>query len=1055
MVPVTTNDDVLKHYGGKGRNDLNELLFSSDQQSYENDMSTCSPYLMLSQVPSVVKKYANGFSVLSLNCQSINAKFDFVKLLLAEMTNNNFKFSAICLQESWLSGNPPDTSLFHLPGYQTFALGATCSSHGGLLIYLSSEYNATVRDLYKTSKIWEGLFLNITGNGIKPFTLGTIYRPPRHNNNNESVASFLLEITPVIETLGNESKNAILCGDFNLNLLIMNQRDKYSEFFDLMLNNGFLPKIALPTRLSKYSATLLDQMYIKDHRATIVQSNSGIIYSSISDHLAYFTCLKLSTKLETPPKFVTIEQNDDASVNAFITEIESANILDKLDKSILYDPNKTYATIEKIIQDAKNRHMPTKTVKFNKYKHKMSNWITQGILNSIRHKDKLYAQLNSCHRLSPDYEMKKINFATYSKMLKKSIREAKKTYYDQEFQKYKNDISSTWNTINSILNRNHKKNNITHLVTTNGSLNDKQDIAEYLNTFFSNIGCEQAAKLPSPRRAYTDYLNKTITFSFSFALTSPESIEKIIDKFKPKTSAGHDGLSMKLLKKLKRNLSGPISLLTNQSLITGTFPDQFKLAKVLPLLKKANDFTTNNFRPISLLPAISKILEKAVFNQLYDYFSENNLFYDSQYGYRKKHSTETACLELVDKIYQNLDNNRLPITFFLDLSKAFDTLNHSILLRKLQYYGVSASALSWFKSYLANRKQYVQIDTCRSSTQNITTGVPQGSILGPLLFIIYMNDINTVSDKFEFILYADDTSLNSTICTFKLNNNDHNISEIINNELSRINDWLIANKLSLNTSKTKYMIFHYPQYPIRNIPNLQLKINDMMISQVHEFNFLGLILSETMSWSQHCNKVATKVSKAIGIMSKMKRVLNKHILLKIYNTLILSHFNYAILCWGFQHARLIKLQKKALRIICKTKYNAHTDPLFKQLQTLKLSDIFNIQCMKFYYNHENNLLPKYFTHIYRRNMEIHTYHTRQSQNLHVFPYRKSNTRNTVRHHIPTLINDLPQCIVEKVKTHSLPSIKAAIKKHYLDQYLETCTIPNCYICGRTREQQSE
>ena len=243
------------------------------------------------------------------------------------------------------------------------------------------------------------------------------------------------------------------------------------------------------------------------------------------------------------------------------------------------------------------------------------------------------------------------------------------------------------------------------------------------------------------------------------------------------------------------------------------------------------------------------------------------------------------------------------------------------------------------------------------------------------------------------------------------------------------------------------MVFHYPQYPTRNIPKLNLKINNSDISQVHTFNFLGLTLTDTMSWKEHCHKIATKISKCIGIMSKMKRFLNQSTLLKIYNTLIHSHFHYAILCWGFQNNRLKTLQKKAIRIISNSRYNAHTDPLFKRLQILKLDDIFKIQCIKFYYKYEHDMLPGYFSQFFTRNTQIHTHRTRQQGSLHLFPFKKSNTRNTIRHHIPTLINSLPQNIRSKIHTHSLPTIKRTSKKYYLEQYPEHCQIPNCYTCN--------
>ena len=439
--------------------------------------------------------------------------------------------------------------------------------------------------------------------------------------------------------------------------------------------------------------------------------------------------------------------------------------------------------------------------------------------------------------------------------------------------------------------------------------------------------------------------------SFSFSLVDPTEVNKIIKAFKPKTSSGNDGLSMKLLKLIKDPILPSLTVLINQSLATGIFPDKFKIAKITPLIKKPNIFEIDNFRPISLLASFSKVVEKCVFNQLYMYFEKNKLLFGSQYGYRQKHSTETACLELVDRIMNHLDSGETPFCFFLDLSKAFDTLDHTILLKKLKYYGVQGTTLSWFQSYLSNRVQFVDIDGIKSKPKCIKTGVPQGSILGPLLFIIYMNDINKATDKFEALLYADDTSLSSILKTV-WKKDAHDTSININKELMLIHDWLLANKLSLNISKTKFMIFRYPQKPPKSLPNLDIHIDGHKLEKVSNFDFLGLTINETLSWKHHIEKICTKISKVIGIMSRCKRYLQSSVMHKIYNSLILSRINYGITCWGFDTKRIYKLQKKALRVICKTKYNAHTDPLFLKLNTLKAKDIFQNQCLRFFYHFE-------------------------------------------------------------------------------------------------------
>ena len=350
-------------------------------------------------------------------------------------------------------------------------------------------------------------------------------------------------------------------------------------------------------------------------------------------------------------------------------------------------------------------------------------------------------------------------------------------------------------------------------------------------------------------------------------------------------------------------IAGPLTVIINQSLLTGIFPDKLKIAKVIPLYKKDDPHIVDNFRPIPLLPAISNKIEKYVFNQVYAYFDRNKLLYTSQYGFRKLHSTELASLELVDRVRSDIDNGKIPLSIFLDLSKAFDTFDHSILLRKLTHYGLSQTAIRWFSSYLMGRRQLVEFDGTRSTLVSISTGVPQGSILGPLLFIIYMNDIHVARDKFNAIIYADDTNLLSSLCSFNVNlqGNATNMTELssnINIELDNIQEWLNINRLSLNVQKTKFMIFYNYQRDVNHfIP--QIRINGQLVERVMEFNFLGLTIDEHLNWKSHIQKVSYKVSRSIGVLNKLKKFLPLTVLRILYNALILPHFQFSILAWGF------------------------------------------------------------------------------------------------------------------------------------------------------------
>ena len=479
---------------------------------------------------------------------------------------------------------------------------------------------------------------------------------------------------------------------------------------------------------------------------------------------------------------------------------------------------------------------------------------------------------------------------------------------------------------------------------------------------------------------------------------------------------------------------------------TGIFPDKLKIAKVSPIFKKDDETLFTNYRPISILPTLSKVFEKVIFKQLYQYFQDKKLFYSAQYGFREGHSTELAALELVDRITLDMDRMNTPISIFLDLSKAFDTLNHEILLDKLNYYGVGGVAQQLMKSYLCNRHQFVEIENTQSETLPLTTGVPQGSILGPLLFLIYINDISQASKHFKFIIYADDTNLNTNLELVTKQSRGSDMSTVINLDLKEISDWLACNKLSLNVKKTKYMIFHKPQ---KRIPSLKLILNDTNIDRVSNFDFLGITLNEHLNWKSHIDQIANRISRCIGILNRHKHFIPLHSKLHIYNSLILSHINFGILSWGYKCERISKLQKKAVRIVSLSKYNAHTEPIFKQLKLLKVTDILRLQELKFYYKFHHRMLPSYLLDLpLVTNAETHHHNTRRRNDIRLPLAKHEYAKRSIRFNLPKVINNTPNIILDKVSTHSLDGFSWYIKQYILKTYQELCTINNCYVCSR-------
>ena len=569
-------------------------------------------------------------------------------------------------------------------------------------------------------------------------------------------------------------------------------------------------------------------------------------------------------------------------------------------------------------------------------------------------------------------------------------------------------------------------------------MTDKQLIADEFNHFFTNVGPSLAQKFNSSDN-FLKYLPPSHeNHHFKFAHVSQTSINKIIDKLKPKSSHGLDGISHVCLKAIKDEIIGPLSHLINLSLQTSYIPSSFKCAKVIPLFKSIDAHQLTNYRPISLLSSFSKVLERAVFNQIYPYF-EKNFFSPFQFGFHSHFETVHCITNFLNNKFHN-SNDKFHIALFLDLKKAFDTVSHKILLRKLHHYGFQDKELYWMSTYLLSRSQVLSFEGVTSSPQLISCGVPHGSILGPLLFLIFTNDLPK-NTRFFSNLFADDT-------TFQWSSNSlDSLEKDVNEELHIVHQWFTDNELTLHPDKTKYIIMNHSNLPTNNI---QINLNGSILEQCGRnqicktIKFLGILIDDKLNWKAHINMVCSKIRKNIYCLIRLKNTLSLKHKMQIYTAIIKPHLDYGLAIWGNSpHIDILhKLHKRCIRILCGSKFNAHTEPLMKTNNILKIKDLYLMRVLSFLHTAANRKCPS----ILSKSFKLITKNVHRQINKFSVPFAKTNyIQRLPAYQFPTLWNNCSHLSFLDIKAPRRSFLKS-LKDLIIKSYKDTCLLPGCYSC---------
>ena len=546
----------------------------------------------------------------------------------------------------------------------------------------------------------------------------------------------------------------------------------------------------------------------------------------------------------------------------------------------------------------------------------------------------------------------------------------KRKYFSEKLTQFQGDLKKTWKTINQVINKKSGTTVVPCLTVDGQTVRGHKDIASSMNEYFCSVGNKLSEKIPKKANPLLsgEYAIETPPLSFSFSAIMTDKLSSTLNKMKTSHGSGHDGIASFYLKIALPVVGGSLCDLFNKSLFAGKFPEDWKIARIAPIFKSGAKDDRSNYRPISVLPFISRLFEKLIFNQFYEYLDANKSLYEHQSGFRLLHSVATALMASTNDWYLNIDNRKYTGLIFIDLKKAFDTVDHEILLEKLKMYGVTDLEHDWFTSYLDNRKQFCRINGSSSDVKGINCGVPQGSCLGPLLFLIYINDLPFSLQKSHVSMYADDTTISLSSKSIGDLQNDLNL------DLLKLQDWLHANKLSLNVVKTQSLIIGSgPNIrKIESQPDAQpsFSIGDQEIEMIANAKYLGVQVDSQLNWDKHVDTIKTKANRALGLIKYSKKYLPSDVLNKMYRGIVEPHLSYCSSVWGCCSNSKInvlqKIQNRAARIVTNSPYDASAAPLIQNLGWPTINNLIRKETATLTYKSLNSLAPVYMRKLFTK-----------------------------------------------------------------------------------------
>jgi hypothetical protein len=649
------------------------------------------------------------------------------------------------LQETW---NIQCPDLVNIDGFQQIVFETrTDTRGGGVGMYIRNGLEYQIRkDLQlNTMKTFENITIEVKYSK-KAIIFSNIYRSPTTPpgvTQGEYLDDFLCKLDEHLNRVTDTNRDAYVFLDSNIDLL-KSQHLVSSEYLDTIICNGFLQIISKATRIQGNSISLIDHILVNNN---LQNYNAGTIVTDISDHMMNFIEINVKTQVQSN-KAIKKRLFSTENINNFKQALAHTDWTNVLTNN---DANDSFDKFWELFSINYQNNFPLRRLQFNKNKHKINPYMTNGLLISRTKKNELYKiYINS--KSNND----KVQYTNYRNLYNTLIKTSKKLYYEDSLQKIKKDSKKTWDILKDAAGLKKRNNDIGNLTVNGEDISNPKILSNEFNTFFTKIGVEISNSVKPTLKKDEEYINNLNAPPLDLGTVNQPHICDIIKSLKSKGSLDIDGISTNLLKAIKIEISTPLAHIFKLSLETGIFPSKLKISRTVPIFKAGDPKLCDNYRPIALLSAMSKILEKVVSIQLVNHLDRNNLIYEHQYGFQRSKSTEHSLVHAVNFIGNAMNENKYALGVFFDLKKAFDVCSHEILLMKLERMGVRDTALLWFRHYLSNRKQIVDINGHRSDEKGIEISILQGSILGPILFLIYINDLHSVTSLLS-LMFADDT----------------------------------------------------------------------------------------------------------------------------------------------------------------------------------------------------------------------------------------------------------------------------------------------------------